>query len=73
MMSRNGSQTLAELIGAGTGRAGSFEKGLIKSVITPAALAGFDSPESVATCMAGFDRGRPRQPGWLTRIPAAFR
>src|SRR5207253_747464 len=53
---------------------GSFsEKGRIKSVVTPAVLAGFGSPESVATCMAGFAGDRRRQPGRLTEIPAAFR
>jgi hypothetical protein len=50
---------------------GFCEKGLIKSVVTPASLAGFESSESVATLMAGF--ANDRRPGPSTAMPAAFR
>ena len=73
IVSRNGSQTLSDGLAAGSWIGVFSEKGRIKSVATPAALAGFDSPESVATCMAGFAGDRRRQPGRLTTIPAAFR
>ena len=69
MVSRYGSQTLAERFRAGSGIGCFSEKGLIKSVITPASLAGFESFESVIT---GFDgERRPQLPDGRTPIPAA--
>src|SRR5262245_42166322 len=72
MVSRNGSQELDDDVDAGSWIGDFCEKGLIKSVITTASLAGFEPLESVATPMAGF-AGVRRQPGRLTEIPAAFR
>src|SRR5581483_7761450 len=74
MISRNGSQVLAERLGGGSEIAGFSEKGLIKSVITSLSLAGFESSESVITSLAGFaGTALPQRPGERTAMPAAFR
>src|SRR5438093_12516336 len=48
IVSRYGLQALAEGFCWGSCRGGFSEKGLIKSVVTPASLAGCESPESVS-------------------------
>src|SRR5215470_4568633 len=73
IVSRKGSQMLAEALDGGSWIGGFSEKGRIKSVATSAPLAAFDTSESVATSMAGFADDLRRQPGGLTAIPAAFR
>src|SRR5439155_25092148 len=73
IVSRYGSQALAEGFGWGRCRGGFSVKDLLKSVVTPASLAGFESAESVITPLAGFDDRRPHPPGGRTAIPDAFR
>src|SRR5262249_35866100 len=73
IVSRYGSQTLADGFGWGSCKGGFSEKGLIKSVVTPASLAGFESAESVITPLAGFADRRPHPPDGRTAIPTAFR
>src|SRR5215813_9519832 len=70
IVSRNGSHVLADGFALGSSIGIFCEKGLIKSVITPAPLAGFESLESVITSLAGFagDR-RPQLPDGRTPIP----
>src|SRR2546428_7541297 len=73
IVSRYGSQALAEGFGPGSWRGGFSEKGLIKSVVTPAPLASFDSAGSVITPLAGFADRRPHPPAGRTATPAPFR
>jgi hypothetical protein len=65
---------LADRFGFGSSIDGFCEKGQIKSVVTPASLAGFESLESVITSLAGFDGDRrPQLPDGRTPMPAAFK